>query len=178
MDARELLVARGAGDLPHPGGTLLEHLERVHATLRGWREPDRVALAGLTHAAYGTDGFPHALLDLTERGLLREVVGEAAEHLVFVYGGCDRGVVYPRLAEAAPAVRNRFTGLEQRLDGPGLSAFADLTAANEIDVATHNPEVMDRYRDGLWTLFSRMRRHLSEPAWQACVTTFAPPETP
>ena len=174
MDARQLLVARGAGELAHPGGTLLAHLERVHATLRAWAEPDHVALAGLTHAAYGTDGFPHALLELTERGLLRDAVGEAAEQLVFVYGGCDRSVVYPRLGEPSPAFRNRFTGRDDHLDGPGLSAFAAITAANEIDVATHNPEVLARHRDGLWRLFTRMRRHLGEPAWQACAATFCP----
>jgi hypothetical protein len=174
VDARELLIARGAAELPHPGGTLLAHLERVHATLRAWAEPDHVALAGLTHAAYGTDGFPHALLDLTERELLRDAVGEAAEQLVFVYGGCDRGVVYPRLGEPSPAFRNRFTDRDDHLDASGLSAFAAITAANEIDVATHNPEVLARHRDGLWTLFGRLRRHLPDPAWQACVSTFAP----
>jgi len=175
VDARELLEARGAGELPHPGGTLLAHLERVHTTLRAWAEPDHVALAGLTHAAYGTDGFPQALLDLTERELLRAAVGKAAEQLVFVYGGCDRGVVYPRLGEPSPAFHNRFTGRDDHLDGPGLRAFAAITAANEIDVATHNPEVLARHRDGLWTLFGRMRRHLPDPAWQACVSTFGPP---
>jgi hypothetical protein len=175
VDARELLVARGAGELSHPGGTLLAHLERVYATLRAWQEPGHVALAGLTHAAYGTDGFPHALLDLSERATLREAVGEAAEQVVFDYGGCDRGAVYPRLGEASPAFRNRFTSRDHHLDAAGLSAFAAITAANEIDVATHNPEVMERHRDGLWSLFTRMRPHLSRPAWQACAVTFGPP---
>jgi hypothetical protein len=91
---------------------------------------------------------------------------------VFVYGGCDRCAVYPRLGEASPAFRDRFTGRDHHLDGSQLRAFADITAANEIDVTTHNPEVMDRHGDELRELFSRMRRHLSEPAWHACVATF------
>jgi hypothetical protein len=56
--AQKLLRARGAGGLPHPGGTLLEHLSRVRAQLAAWGAAPAVQLAGLCHAAYGTDGFP------------------------------------------------------------------------------------------------------------------------
>ena len=30
------LASRGAAGIPHPGGTLLAHLERVHALLAEW----------------------------------------------------------------------------------------------------------------------------------------------
>ncbi len=173
--ARELLAERGAGELPHPGGTLLEHLRRVYATLRDWDAPDPVALAGLTHAAYGTDGFPRPLLATTERPVLRAAVGDAAEALVYLYGSCGRGTVYPLLSSASPAFRDRFTGLDHHPDGAGLRAFADITAANEIDVVTHNPELMARHGDELGALFTRMRRHLGAPAWRACAAVFALP---
>jgi hypothetical protein len=175
MDAAlALLTERGAGVLPHPGGTLLEHLQRVHTTLRSWDAADPVALAGLTHAAYGTDGFPEPLLTLDERATLRAAVGADAEHVVYTYCACDRATVYPRLSQVEPVFHDRFTGQDHEIDNPTLRAVAAITAANEIDVATHNPDVMTRYREALWELFWRMRRHLDEPAWQACVTTFAP----
>ncbi|MGI5206703.1 DUF6817 domain-containing protein [Spirillospora sp. CA-108201] len=43
-DAAELLRAKRAGVIQHPGGTLLEHLHRVHALLDVWgaRPPDGV----------------------------------------------------------------------------------------------------------------------------------------
>jgi hypothetical protein len=171
MDAAiKLLTERGAATMPHPGGTLLAHLERVHATLRSWHVPDAVALAGLTHAAYGTDGFPQPLLALTERPLLRAVVGVDAERIVYAYCGCDRATVYPGLGEPDPAFRDRFTG--HHLDDVDLPAFAHITAANEIDVATHNADVLREHGDGLRRLFVRLRGHLDEPAWQACVATF------
>lgn len=171
MDAAiKLLTERGADTLPHPGGTLLAHLRRVHDTLRSWQVPDAVALAGLTHAAYGTDGFPEPLLALTERPVLRVAVGDDAERIVYAYGACDRDAVYPRLDEVNPVFRDRFTGLD--LDDVDLRAFAAITAANEIDVATHNEDIMREHGAALWRLFERMRRHLDEPAWQACVATF------
>src|SRR5262245_26554157 len=175
--ALELLTERGAGVLPHPGGTLLEHLQRVHATLASWDVPEPVALAGLTHAAYGTDGFPQPLLAPDERATLRAAVGEDAEHIVYTYCACDRGTVYPRLSQPEPVFHDRFTGLDHHVDGETLRAFADITAANEIDVATHNADLMHRHRDELWGLFRRMRHHLGEPAWRACVVTFAPAGT-
>src|SRR4029450_13684701 len=89
--AVELFTERGAGELAHPGGTLLEHLRRVHATLCAWGEEDDVALAGLTHAAYGTDGFGEALFRLDERELLQDTIGVAAERIVYLYLARDRG---------------------------------------------------------------------------------------
>ncbi len=168
-----LLTERGAEGLAHPGGTLLEHLRRVHTMLRDWDEPDEVALAGLTHAAYGTDGFGQALLTLDERDLLRETIGATAEQTVYLYCACDRDTVYPLMGQGSPSFRNRFTGADERLDAEDLRRFADLTAANEIDVTTHNPDLMTRYGDAFRTLFTRMHPHLSKPARQACKETFS-----
>jgi hypothetical protein len=60
--AIELLGRLGAADIPHPGGRLLAHLVRTHDQLAAWDQAPEVCLAGLCHAAYGTDGFPTALL--------------------------------------------------------------------------------------------------------------------
>ncbi len=65
--AEDLLRATGAAGIDHPGGTLLDHLFRVRALLDEWGAPRDVQLAGLCHAAYGTDGFGVTLLDTTER---------------------------------------------------------------------------------------------------------------
>jgi hypothetical protein len=167
-----LLTERGAGGLAHPGGTLLEHLRRVHTTLRDWDEPDEVALAGLTHAAYGTAGFGEALLTLDERYLLRDTIGATAERIVYLYCACDRNAVYPLMGQAAPPFRNRFTGADERLDAEDLRRFADITAANEIDITKHNPDVVAEYGDAFRALFTRMRPHLSETARLACDETF------
>lgn len=165
-----LLVERGAGVMEHPGGTLLGHLRRVRRMLAEWGADAAVQAAGLSHAAYGTDGFDRSLLAVTERGVLAELVGERAESLVYLYGSCARDQVYPQLGEGSgPGVfRDRFTGAERTPAEADLRAFVEITAANELDVLAHNEELAAQHGPGLYGLLRRARGLLSEPAWQAC----------
>jgi hypothetical protein len=66
-----------------------------------------VQLAGLAHAVYGTDGFDLVLLDPADRTTLRNLIGASAERLVYLYGACDRGRTWRRLAGTGE-VWNRF----------------------------------------------------------------------
>ena len=106
----EFLRTRGAAGMPsHPGGTLLEHLLRVADRLGAWGADPTVQLAGLCHAAYGTDGFDQCLVRPTDRAVLSALIGERAEALVHLYATCDRGAVYPRLGCARSVVfRDRY----------------------------------------------------------------------
>src|SRR2546423_8715779 len=106
----EFLLARGALDVDHPGGTLLAHLQRTHDTLLEWGARPALRLAGLAHAAYGTDGFPRGLIDTTARPNLVYLIGPEAEEIVYRYGSCDRSFSYPTLADGEPRFRHRFTG--------------------------------------------------------------------
>ncbi|MFD8986353.1 DUF6817 domain-containing protein [Streptomyces sp. NPDC059564] len=130
-------------------------------------------LAGLCHAFYGTDGFALAPLPLGDRSRLVEVIGAEAESIVYFYASCDRAASYPSLAEDEPAFRDRFTGrgfvpaLGQRRD------FAELTAANELDIARVDGAFRAAAGAGLLSLFTRLRPLLSPAAWQDCVTTLA-----
>ncbi|MER5636268.1 DUF6817 domain-containing protein [Kitasatospora sp. NPDC002227] len=165
----DLLRERGAAELPHPGGTLLDHLNRVARLLADWGADPDVQAAGLCHAMYGTDGFDRALLGTHERPLLAESAGERAEALVHLYASCDRGVVHPRLANGRPVVfRDRFTGREHTPAEPDLRAFVELTAANELDVLAHSPDLATRYGPALLRLFTGAHDLLSAPAWDAC----------
>ncbi|MFF3411834.1 DUF6817 domain-containing protein [Streptomyces sp. NPDC002742] len=166
----EFLRTRGAGEMPHPGGTLLEHLIRVASLLGEWGAHPDLQAAGMCHAAYGTDGFDQVLVDATERHVLAELIGERAEALVHLYASCDRGVVYPRLGVGQPLVfRDRFTGREHTPPEPDVRALLEITAANELDVLAHNVELADRYGPALHRLFTRARDRLSAGAWDACV---------
>jgi hypothetical protein len=169
------LASRGAAGIPHPGGTLLAHLERVSALLGQWGARPTVRLAGLCHAYYGTDGFPVMLGDLASRDELAAVIGQTAERLVYFYASCDRHFSYPHLAEPAGAFRNRFTGTVLSPPQEMRRDFAELTAANELDIAAVNPELCAQYGRGLLRLFTSWRDLLSEPAWHAVQTTAACP---
>ncbi|MFI6470245.1 VOC family protein [Streptomyces sp. NPDC050516] len=168
----EFLRARGAAETHHPGGTLLEHLIRVACLLGEWGAAPDLRAAGLCHAVYGTDGFGQALADTSERALLVELIGERAEAWVHLYASCDRGVVHPRLGSGRPVLfRDRFTGRDHPLPEPDARAFLEVTAANELDVLTHNAELADRHGPALHRLFTASRDLLSTEAWDACVRT-------
>jgi hypothetical protein len=157
IEVEEFLAGRGAADLDHPGGTLLAHLRRTRDTLAGWGARPELQLAGLAHAAYGTDGFPHGLVDLAERAVLAELVGAEAEAIVYAYGSCDRAFTYREL----PRMRDRFTGAVTDAQPRLVGDFVDLTIANELDVLSHNEDLLLKHGAGLRNLFSAWRVHAS-----------------
>lgn len=173
-DALALLRRLGAAGIDHPGGTLLAHLARVRQRLASWGARPALQLAGLCHACYGTDGFPTALLPLERRGDLAAVIGAEAEELVYLYAGCDRDASYPSLAGADARFRDRFTG-RVLTPGEGLGRdFAELTAANELDLAQADPGFRKKWGPELLELFTRFRPLLTEAAWSDCRSLLSP----
>ena len=164
----EFLRGRGADRLPHPGGTLLQHLLRVQRLLAAWGAGPDLQTAGLCHATYGTDGLATTLLPLTARATLVALIGESAEALVYLYAGCDRATVYPRIdGTAAVAFRDRFTGREHQPSPDNLRAFLEITADNELDVLAHNAELAEQHGPGLYGFLKRAGSLLSPAAQNA-----------
>lgn len=145
--ALALLRDLGAGQIDHPGGNLLDHLQRVQKLMASRDGSPRVRLAALCHAAYGTDGFPHALLPLDQRARLRTAIGDEAEALVYRYGSCDRSETYAHLGATPLSLTDRFTGEVVALTGSDLTDFALLTIANELDVVRHAQLTAEVRRD-------------------------------
>ncbi len=169
VEARVFLGELGADLIPHPGGTLLAHLERVRERLALWGARPALQLAGFCHAAYGTDGFPTALLSLDRRPELAAVIGPDAEAIVHFYASCDRAASYPSLADFAPVFHDRFTGRTYAPDLLPRRDFAELTAANELDLARRDPDFRAQWGTDLLALFTRLRPLLSASAWQDCL---------
>ncbi|MFD5410174.1 DUF6817 domain-containing protein [Streptomyces nojiriensis] len=158
----------GAQEISHPGGTLLAHLERVQGLLGSWGARPALRRAGLCHAFYGTDGFPTALLPLARRAELAAAIGDEAEEIVYLYAACDRAASHPTLALEEASFRNRFTG---RVHSPALELrrdLAELSAANELDLARIDPAFREAWGAELLALFTRLRGLLSEPARREC----------
>jgi hypothetical protein len=132
--ALQLLEDRGAATIEHPGGMLLSHLRRTEQTLREWKADEPTCLAGLCHAAYGTQGFPTALVPVASRALLRDMIGAEAEAIVYRYGACDRATTCPGLGSTAATFTDRFTDTIETVTGDDLRAFALVTIANELDL--------------------------------------------
>ena len=163
QDLGSLLLVRGADELDHAGGTLYVHLHRVAKRLRALGASDTLVIAGLAHAAYGTDGFPTHLFDWQqERPVLEAVIGPEAEQLVYRYGACERETTWRDLAEHH-TVTDRFTGTSEELSGAELREFVDLTIVNELDVLDHAPQLAGKLRPYLQELIPRWQS-LASPA--------------
>ncbi|MFF3376072.1 DUF6817 domain-containing protein [Streptomyces sp. NPDC002680] len=156
----------GAEQIAHPGGTLLAHLCRVYRLLAAWEARPALRLAGLCHAAYGTDGFPTALLSLDRRAELARVIGPEAEEIVHVYAAMDRKATYPGLAAPDALFHDRFTGSTRTVLRSRCEDLAELTAANELDLARVNPVFRDQWGSELLALFTGFRPLLSGRAWE------------
>jgi hypothetical protein len=144
LDVRAWLRQRGAGVIQHPGGTLYAHLCRVHDRLAELGCGVEVQRAGLAHAVYGTDGFDVPLLDLSDRATLRNLIGEDAEALVYLYGACDRGRSWRELSTTSE-VFDRFTDELRTLNPAQLQPFIDLSIVNELDVIEQDRSVADKH---------------------------------
>ncbi|MFF5217056.1 DUF6817 domain-containing protein [Micromonospora sp. NPDC000442] len=152
-EVRRWLRQRGAETIPHPGGTLYAHLCRVHDRLADLGCDIDAQLAGLAHAGYGTDGFDVTLLDRADRVTLRNLIGDDAEALVYLYGACDRRRTWRQLAEAGVVV-DRFTDQTWHLKSDQRQPFVDLSIVNELDVIEQDPATADRYGDYFRSLFA------------------------
>ncbi|MEV7978435.1 DUF6817 domain-containing protein [Streptomyces sp. NPDC086519] len=170
MTEQALVMLRmaGAEAIDHPGGNLLAHLQRVSALLASWGARPALVSAGLCHAFYGTDGFPATLLPLDRRADVTQAIGEEAEALVYFYASCDRKTSYRTLTADCAEFTDRFTGARNRPTAHQRRDFAELTAANELDIAAVSPEMRGRFGPALLELFTRWRPLLSEPAWEHC----------
>ncbi len=146
------LRERGAESIDHPGGTLYAHLGRVHDRLGALGHDPWVRLAGLAHAAYGTDGFGLALLEVADRAALRELVGDRAEALIYLYGACDRDRTWAALPDTR-RVWDRFAGVARALEPEQVRPFVDLCVVNELDVAEQDATFVARYGDYFRGLF-------------------------
>ena len=144
QSVRAWLRDRGAERIEHPGGTLYAHLGRVHDRLGALGHEPPVQLAGLAHAVYGTDCFDRTLLAVADRAVLRELVGERAEALIYLYGAGDRS----RTWRALPGTRqvwDRFTGGAHELAPEQTGPFTDLSIVNELDVAEQDATFVPRH---------------------------------
>jgi hypothetical protein len=166
-EASSLMEASGAATLPHPGGTLLAHLQRTSDLLTDWGASPSLVLAGLCHATYGTDGFNQPLLDRSARSRLVSVIGVAAEEIAYFYASCDRGFTYPQIVKGEMRFRDRFTDEVTVPATLRLRPFFELTFANELDVMRHNASFAAEAWPQLVPVFNRADTLVSTAAWTA-----------
>ncbi|MFD4411235.1 DUF6817 domain-containing protein [Streptomyces sp. NPDC058476] len=120
-----------------------------------------------------TDGFATALLSVDRRADLAAVIGAEAEGIVYLYASCDRKGAYPDLTRPDAAFHDRFTGHSHVPEPWARRDFAELSAANELDLARIDPAFRARWSPDLLALFARLRDLLTPEAWLDCRTVLA-----
>jgi len=167
------LKGHSADEIRHFNGSLLSHLESTYRLLRDWGNAEDLCIAGLCHAAYGTDGFPASLIEVSQRSELERTIGAGAERLVYFYASCDRSFLYPNIPGGSSIqFRDRFTGDVFVPDAFIFKRFLELTFANELDIARGNADFLERHGPGLERLLQPCRDLVSAPAYACFLDTF------
>src|SRR5258708_1815449 len=85
-----LVDGLGATSIAHRGQDFYAHLEGTHDLLQSWGNPEPICLAGLFHSIYGTWHFRRRTFPIAQRAMIRDLIGEEAEFLVYVFCVAER----------------------------------------------------------------------------------------
>lgn len=87
----QAIKQRGGHKCWHKHSTFLDHLVSCHNILRLWGENEIVGRVGLLHSAYSNSYVNLALFDRNnDRSLMKSLIGEDAEELVYLFCIIDR----------------------------------------------------------------------------------------
>jgi hypothetical protein len=128
------LRERGADALAHSDTTLTLHLRRVHLLLKAWGAGTDVAAAALLHSIYGTEFLRDAVTAASERVYVRELIGERAEALVWLWHSLQRESLTACADHAQdPYVVSRLTGERLPLTRTQFAGLANLMIADAVE---------------------------------------------
>lgn len=77
------LATKGTAKINHANHSFFQHLIQVYNVLRSWNCSEDVCYAGMFHSIYGNESFKHKTE--TDRAVIKELIGEKAEEIVFLY---------------------------------------------------------------------------------------------
>jgi hypothetical protein len=170
----------GANERRHVADrTLYDHLISTYGLLAGWQAPEEITLAGLFHSVYGTQAFDHPSLppDQQSRQRVRQIIGETAERLSYLFCAMDRQAFFndPKTS----ILIDRFDGSALALLPEDSMALCEILFANEIDLAIAKKggdpaKILAKMK----TLADHLLPHLPDRAAEAWRRLVAPAATP
>jgi hypothetical protein len=167
----DFLVQLGIEQVEHTNKTYLAHLIAVYRFMESNGCDAVLCGAGMFHSIYGTERFQGFKLTLDQRPVVRDLIGERAEHLAYLNCAMDRASFDRSLDQSDGSFRlvNRLTGEEIVLSS---SDFDDLCRVHLFDWLEQVP----RSRLG-WgyrrTAYRRMAERLGGTALAAYDRVFA-----
>lgn len=155
----EYLRRCGTADLAHSGHTFMDHLLGTRALLVQWEASPDICDAGLFHAVYGTEIFDTAIVDQSDRVIVRELIGEKAERLAWLFCCMQRERFVLEASHRAPDhIFNHATGEPVPITPDEVSALANLIVANRLEQLPRDLYPGQR-REGAEFLL-HLRRHI------------------
>lgn len=138
---KDYLVRMGAGETPHSGRTLYDHLAGVYGLLKRWNNPEPVCLAGLFHSVYGTSAFKKQTIAFSARDEVRALIGDEAESLAYLFCVCERYSSFTALLYGQAELKNHASGECMPVDVQTLGRLLEMEIANLVD---HLPDLTIR----------------------------------
>lgn len=167
----DFLVDLGIEKVPHSGKNYLAHLIGVYKFMEKLACSEEMCRAGMFHSIYGTEKFQGFKLELEQRAIVRDLIGERAEKLGYLNCAMDRETFDAALDQPGPEhrFRDRITGAEVVLS---QADFDDLCRVHLYDWLEQVP----RSRFG-WSYrrraYRRMAERIGPVAEEAYATVFA-----
>ena len=97
--------------MPHSGVGLFDHLLGTRRLLVEWEARPALCDAGLFHSVYGTDHYELTAIPLSMRDEVRQLIGDEAESLVWLFCMMRRETLYQNLDKDRDfSVQHRLTG--------------------------------------------------------------------
>ncbi len=138
QQALEFLERIGAARLDHAKGSLMSHLVGTCRLLQAWGCENSVCFAGLFHSVYGTQYYAPQSVSLSERSVVRDLIGDEAEHLAFLFCMADR----PRslwLAFESRLIVDRMTGESHPVSVDQARGLIEIECANCLEQGLGRP---------------------------------------
>ena len=120
--------------MPHSDRGLFDHLLGTRQLLVEWGAQPAVCDAGLFHSIYSTEHYEQTAVPLTRRGEVRQLIGEEAESLVWLFCMMRRETFFLDLGkDRRPSVQHRETGEQIPLSGTQHQDLLTLLFANSLE---------------------------------------------
>lgn len=153
----EFLRRHGADAIGHSERSLLAHLLGIRALLMSWGAGAHLLDAGLFHSVYGTESFRRPAIPDSDRSRVRDLIGDKAERLVWLYCRVQRGHFEREAGRGTPDhIVDHACGKPIAIAPSEVAAIANLLAADALEQLPRHP-LRNRKRA---ENYSRMRRHL------------------
>lgn len=157
------LKNHNAKNILHTNNNLLCHLKGTMGILVGWNVEIYISTAGLFHSVYGTEVFKYSLIPKNLRGNVKNIIGEKAENITYLFGVMIRSHFLSQLGNNLDKfIINRFNNLIIKISNKEYNDLCYLYVANRLEQHSRWPENI-KYLE--YNSMKKMIYHINNLAW-------------